>query len=109
MNGALLSRFDLVFILLDRPDEHMDKFLSDHIMRLHSGEKTETKTPFKFLSNLHPVAPKSSATIHTQNARISLAERLELNEGETIDHLPLSLLRKYIAYARTYTKPRYFI
>lgn len=32
MSSPLLSRFDLVFILLDRPDEHMDKRLSEHIM-----------------------------------------------------------------------------
>lgn len=32
MSSALLSRFDLVFILLDRHDEHMDKRLSEHIM-----------------------------------------------------------------------------
>jgi len=35
MNGALLSRFDLVFILLDRPDEEMDCLLSEHVMALH--------------------------------------------------------------------------
>ncbi|KAJ3230198.1 DNA replication licensing factor mcm8, partial [Chytriomyces hyalinus] len=33
MNTALLSRFDLVFILLDKPDEQLDKFLSDHIIK----------------------------------------------------------------------------
>lgn len=32
MNSALLSRFDLVFILLDKPDEVLDKRLSEHIM-----------------------------------------------------------------------------
>uniref|UniRef100_A0ACD5T9M3 Uncharacterized protein n=1 Tax=Avena sativa TaxID=4498 RepID=A0ACD5T9M3_AVESA len=32
MNAALLSRFDLVFILLDKPNEFLDKRLSDHIM-----------------------------------------------------------------------------
>ena len=37
MSGALLSRFDLVFILLDRPDEEMDMLLSEHIMSLHAG------------------------------------------------------------------------
>ena len=37
MNSALLSRFDLVFILLDKPDEEMDSRLSEHVMSLHSG------------------------------------------------------------------------
>ncbi|KAL0347221.1 UNVERIFIED_CONTAM: putative DNA helicase MCM8 [Sesamum calycinum] len=32
MSAALLSRFDLVFILLDKPDELLDKRLSEHIM-----------------------------------------------------------------------------
>ncbi|CAM9433286.1 unnamed protein product, partial [Ectocarpus sp. 12 AP-2014] len=36
MSAALLSRFDLVFILLDRPDEEHDKRLSEHIMRTHA-------------------------------------------------------------------------
>ena len=32
MSAALLSRFDLVFILLDKPDELLDKRVSEHIM-----------------------------------------------------------------------------
>lgn len=32
MSAALLSRFDLVFILLDKPDEVLDKQVSEHIM-----------------------------------------------------------------------------
>lgn len=32
MSAALLSRFDLVFILLDKPDELLDKQVSEHIM-----------------------------------------------------------------------------
>lgn len=38
MNSALLSRFDLVFILLDKPDEEMDNLLSEHVMALHSDD-----------------------------------------------------------------------
>jgi len=38
MNPALLSRFDLVFILLDKPDEEFDGILSEHIMALHSDD-----------------------------------------------------------------------
>lgn len=32
MSAPLLSRFDLVFILLDKPDELLDKRVSEHIM-----------------------------------------------------------------------------
>lgn len=34
MSAALLSRFDLVFILLDKPNELLDKRLSEHIMQV---------------------------------------------------------------------------
>ena len=32
LSTALLSRFDLVFILLDSPDEQRDRFLSEHVL-----------------------------------------------------------------------------
>lgn len=38
MSSAMLSRFDLVFLLLDRPDEALDHNLSEHVLALHSGE-----------------------------------------------------------------------
>ena len=38
MSEALLSRFDLVFILLDSSDEARDRHLSEHVLALHSGE-----------------------------------------------------------------------
>ncbi len=37
MSSALLSRFDLIFIMVDRPDEALDAQLSEHVMALHSG------------------------------------------------------------------------
>lgn len=39
LGPALLSRFDLVFILLDQPNQHLDTMLSEHVMALHSGVK----------------------------------------------------------------------
>ncbi|KAI8926730.1 MCM2/3/5 family-domain-containing protein [Entophlyctis helioformis] len=103
MNGALLSRFDLVFILLDRPDEQMDMFLSDHIMKLHSGgfksenERNRTNAP---------MFQKKSSDQLTGVSDKTLLERLRPAKDEFIDPIPPPLLRKYIAYARTYTKPR---
>ena len=40
MGSALLSRFDLVFILLDKPDEHLDSVLSEHVMALHANKRS---------------------------------------------------------------------
>ena len=37
LGAALLSRFDLAFILLDKVDETMDRLLSAHVMALHSS------------------------------------------------------------------------
>ena len=39
MSNAILSRFDLVFLLLDDPDLQRDKKLSEHVMKLHSRNR----------------------------------------------------------------------
>lgn len=36
MGPALLSRFDVIFILLDKPDEERDKMLSEHVISVCS-------------------------------------------------------------------------
>jgi DNA helicase MCM8 len=35
----ILSRFDLVYLMLDDPDLDRDKMLSEHVMRLHSRNR----------------------------------------------------------------------
>jgi len=34
INNAILSRFDLIFLLLDTPDPMRDQKLSDHVMKV---------------------------------------------------------------------------
>ncbi|XP_067900466.1 DNA helicase MCM8 isoform X1 [Heterodontus francisci] len=102
MGSALLSRFDLVFILLDTPNEDHDNLLSEHVMALHAGKK----------------ATLSSATVSRQSTQDSntsvleiasdkpLSERLKLFPGENFDPIPHQLLRKYVGYARRYVCPK---
>jgi len=33
----MLSRFDIIFVLLDQPDQRRDERLSEHVMAMHSG------------------------------------------------------------------------
>ncbi len=41
---TILSRFDLIFVILDRPMEEQDKLMTDHILSLHRTRSIE-KTP----------------------------------------------------------------
>ncbi|XP_022744093.1 probable DNA helicase MCM8 isoform X2 [Durio zibethinus] len=103
MNAALLSRFDLVFILLDKPDELLDKQLSEHIMSLHAGYGENSPAVKK-----PRIASQNVEGIGTSVKGGSLVSRLRLDPKRDADFvsLPSALLRKYIAYARTYVFPR---
>ncbi|KAK7466622.1 hypothetical protein BaRGS_00037279, partial [Batillaria attramentaria] len=99
MGSALLSRFDLVFIMLDRPDEEMDCLLSEHVMALHAGHK-----------GLMAGATVTRADLDTSRAQWEadrpLSEKLKVPRGEPFDPIPPPLLRKYIGYARKYVHPK---
>lgn len=103
MNAALLSRFDLVFILLDKPDQLLDKRLTEHIMSIHAdyGEHSPAiKKPRRDLRNAEGIDVSLGGG--------SLVSRLRLDPKKDGDFAPLPapLLRKYIAYAKTYVFPR---
>ncbi|TKY62185.1 DNA helicase MCM8 [Spatholobus suberectus] len=111
MSAALLSRFDLIFILLDKPDEFLDKRLSEHIMALHAGNGQHSPALRKRRGD-----PSDSRAAVSQNAEGvdlgvrsgSLISRLRLDPVRDSDFVPLpgQLLRKYIAYARSFVFPR---
>lgn len=103
INSALLSRFDLVFILLDRPDTHMDRFLSEHVMSLHSGSSDRSSNGFSLPSSAVPASQMLTAL---DSSETTIKQRLQVKPGEGIDAIPPPLLRKYVAYARKYVHPR---
>ncbi|XP_058143519.1 DNA helicase MCM8 isoform X4 [Dasypus novemcinctus] len=102
MGSALLSRFDLVFILLDTPNEAHDHLLSEHVIAVRAGKQ-------------RAVSSATVARVHSQESNTSvlevvsdkpLSERLKVVPGEAIDPIPHQLLRKYIGYARQYVYAR---
>ncbi|KAG5550000.1 hypothetical protein RHGRI_015086 [Rhododendron griersonianum] len=103
MSAALLSRFDLVFILLDKHDELLDKRVSEHIMSLHSGSGEHSPAAKKLRT-----ASLTARDVEMSAKSDSLVSRLRLDPKKDADFVPLhgSLLRKYIAYARTFIFPR---
>ncbi|KAA0044035.1 putative DNA helicase MCM8 isoform X1 [Cucumis melo var. makuwa] len=113
MSAALLSRFDLVFILLDKPDEFLDKRVSEHIMSLHAGCGERASGAKRLRKDISPLALKNVAMendgkVDAGSKRESLVSRLRLDKAKDGDFVPLpgQLLRKYIAYARTFVFPR---
>ncbi|XP_015587959.1 DNA helicase MCM8 isoform X1 [Cephus cinctus] len=97
MSEPLLSRFDLVFILLDRPNQVLDKFLCEHVMSLHAGLRANRNQNNSF---------RNSNSQPSTSQHFTLREKLSVSNGETIDNIPQSILRKYISYARQYVRPK---
>ncbi|XP_044516640.1 DNA helicase MCM8 isoform X2 [Gracilinanus agilis] len=102
IGSALLSRFDLVFILLDTPNEDHDHLLSEHVMAIRAGKK-------KTISSV------TVSRLSTQDSNTSLlevvsdkplSERLKISPGENLDPIPHHLLRKYVGYSRQYVHPK---
>ncbi|KAL4118600.1 hypothetical protein PRIC2_010925 [Phytophthora ramorum] len=114
MKAALLSRFDLVFILLDRPDEERDRLLSEHVMNSHVRKRKSRKrtrdssASVSWSSNSYVDEPPASGY---EEAAVSgqrlLSHRLRQNASEySMNPIPLYFVRKFIAYARRYVHPR---
>ncbi|XP_051935358.1 DNA helicase MCM8-like [Hippocampus zosterae] len=100
MGSPLLSRFDVVFLLLDVPDESHDRRLSEHIMANRAGAgKTASAQVVR--------GDKSDGetSILLERADMPLSERLQIRAGEATEPIPAVLLRKYITYARHYVHP----
>jgi DNA helicase MCM8 len=89
LKSPLLSRFDLIFILLDRPNADHDRFLSNHILNIHTGGGADTH--------------RGNNDASEQDG--SLISNLR-NPPPVTDIVPPSLLRKYISYARTHCAPK---
>ncbi|XP_066254993.1 DNA helicase MCM8-like [Euwallacea similis] len=93
MGSPMLSRFDLIFILLDQPNEHLDKRLSRHILTAHSSKKR------KLEANTFKDSEQEPQVDHSLRERLS---HQDLNR----DCLSHKTLRKYLAYAQKYVNPK---
>ncbi|KAK2523224.1 DNA helicase MCM8 [Columba livia] len=99
MGSALLSRFDLVFILLDTPNEDHDHLLSEHVMAIRAGKQAACSSAVVTRTNT-----QDRSVLEVVSDR-PLLERLKILPGENFDAIPHQLLRKYVGYARQYVHP----
>lgn len=109
----MLSRFDLVFLLLDRPDVDRDKRLTEHVLAMHSGVASRAAAARSGLleysscgsGSAMPLLLTDGSSGGGHGGRQTLLERLRARRPDD-DPLPQQLIRKYIAYARQYVHPR---
>ena len=81
MPPALLSRFDLIFSILDKPNRKTDTELADHILQSHKG------------GEIHEHLQKTSDELFTKAQEATFMKHV-------IPEFEPEFLRKYIAYAK---------
>lgn len=116
------SVLDLIFILLDRPDESHDRLISEHIMQAHGpgahhsqrqGQSSGDHPNKRARSNLGDPVGGSDST-----ADVTLAQRLRRQIATCVEQLGMNvggqrrggvitveLMRRYIEYAKRYVQP----
>lgn len=103
MSAPLLSRFDLIYVLLDKPDAARDERLSRHVMMIHNNQSPYDK-------GRHPgTASQSGAQIDSATSDwmdgLNVIERIKSLPPD-LDVIPPKLLKKYIGYARRFVEPK---
>eukprot|EP00210_Caulerpa_lentillifera_P002909 g2777.t1 len=95
IEAPMLSRFDLVYVLIDKPDSDFDQLISEHIL---SMKTRGNKLPKRQRQGQLRGKPDSE--------RRSLIDSLKQGGLDDYSEIPSHLIQKYLCYARHYIKPR---
>ncbi|AJC72842.1 MCM2/3/5 family DNA replication licensing factor [Thermococcus guaymasensis DSM 11113] len=112
---TLLSRFDLIFLLLDEPDEKIDASIAEHILKVRRGEAevVTPKIPYDLLKkyiayarkNVHPVLSRE-AMEEIKRYYVKMRKSLKRGNEEGVQPIPITarqleaLIRLSEAHAR---------
>lgn len=111
MPSALLSRFDIIFVLLDKPDAVKDEKISEHIFAQHdhpnSASISSEAVQNGEFSQKELVKEPQVRHLPVESAPSSLLDRLRAfdpkrHQAGIIAH---SLFNRYIGYAKRFVNP----
>ncbi|KAI8905577.1 MCM2/3/5 family-domain-containing protein [Gorgonomyces haynaldii] len=105
---SLLSRFDLVFVVLDKTDDEFNRAIADHVTRLHRyvppGLEEGEPVTEEFIQSLDQVRLSQEETVY-QKYNPLLHIGLRPKKKKQIELLSIGFLKKYIYYCKSRVKP----
>jgi DNA helicase MCM8 len=106
LSPALLSRFDLIFLLLDQPDMEVDGLLSEHVMQLH-GKRQLNKENIPALGFRPAGQPQKllPPKIAKNSKSKELLEKIKALADLGIPPIPPAIIQKCIRYSRKHVRP----
>jgi len=97
---SLLSRFDLLFIVLDKLDSRLDRAISDHVMKMHRWEQKGMDDPLDFHDDDDEKEGDKKTEVFEKNDKFGAASKLRRGEKK-LEYLTTDFLKKYLAWAKT--------
>ncbi|KAJ3416784.1 MCM DNA helicase complex subunit [Chytridiales sp. JEL 0842] len=110
---SLLSRFDLLFIVLDNMSDEHNRLISEHILRMHRyvppGVEEGTPVPDSNIAGQFSLSTDAqeehgSTDVFTKFNKL-LHLGIKTKRSGKVELLSLGFLKKYIHYAKTHIQP----